>query len=254
MTSSRGSGAGHYRWLTQWQEQAAVRQVPHIEVSRHESRTIYAVTTAVADQIEKDELAEHGADRASFFAHCDALLRKHCALIELAQICEEGRLSGRPSSKPWLNNDAWQNTYLALAARIADGRVDIGRPLHGLAYTTARHFFLSECRRLRRFAELNEEHVQRFNAGDERTPAELASASRRGELLRGNLVRLTQTGKLSERDLVILTQRYVEERGASAVAGAVGIGADNVRQICARRCRLLREELAGQGIEDKELT
>jgi RNA polymerase sigma factor (sigma-70 family) len=169
--------------------------------------------------------------------------------MDLADICDAGSKSGWPSSKPWINSDAWQNTYLALSVRIADGRIDIGRPLHGLAYRTARNLFLSERRRERRLSAITEEQVDRYGAAEERSPEELAEASRRGDVLRGNLTRLAATGRLSETDLLILTRRYIDEWSAKEVGGATGIAVDNVRQICARRCRLLRSELSDLGLD-----
>jgi DNA-directed RNA polymerase specialized sigma24 family protein len=172
------------------------------------------------------------------------------ALLDLAEICERGRKSGRPSANPWLNGDAWQNAYLALAARIPSGAIDIDRPLDGLAYTTARNFFLSECRRLRRFSELSDEHVHRLDTSEERAPEEWAEASRQGEVLRGGVTALFAAGRLSRVDLAILIGRYVDEWSSKEVADVAGISVDNVRQICARRCRLLRGELAGRGLDE----
>jgi RNA polymerase sigma factor (sigma-70 family) len=172
------------------------------------------------------------------------------ALIELAAICDAGSRSSWPSSKQWVNSEAWQNTYMALSTRIAKGTIEVDRPLRGLAYKTARNFFLSERRRERRLSAIGDEQVERHGAGEVRSPDELAEAERRGEVLRSNLVKLAIAGKVSESDLFILARRYVDEWSASEVAGATGLAADNVRQICARRCRLLRQELAGMGLEE----
>jgi DNA-directed RNA polymerase specialized sigma24 family protein len=149
-----------------------------------------------------------------------------------------------------MNSDAWQNTYMTLAARIAEGAVDVERPLRGLAHTTARNFFLSERRRDRRLIAIADEQVERYGAGAVRSTEELAEAARRGEVLRGHLVRLAAAGKLTPSDLIILTRRYVDGWSAAEVAEAMGLGVDNVRQICARRRRLLRTELAGLGLDE----
>jgi DNA-directed RNA polymerase specialized sigma24 family protein len=169
-------------------------------------------------------------------------------LLELATICDAGRKSDRRSGTPWANSDAWQNTYLTLSARIADGRVDVDRPIRGLAYVTARNFFISEKRRDRRLIAIGDVQHEHFGAGSERSPEDLAEARRRGEVLRGHLVRLAAAGKLSPTDLLILIRRYVDGWSAAEVAEATGLGVDNVRQICARRRRLLRAELSDLGL------
>jgi len=219
-----------------------------MEAGPAEPKPVYAAAAAIAAQIEGDEL--RARDRGAFEAECERVLAIQRALIDLASICEEGRRSGMPSSKPWLNDEAWQNAYVALAARISDGRVDIERPLGGLAFTTARNFFRTEHRRQRRFAELSDEQLWRLAASEERPVEDAAEASRRGEVLRRQLARLVGSGKLNEADLTILRRRYVDEWSASEVAGSARLRVDNVRQICARRCRLLRRELGGRGIED----
>lgn len=183
-------------------------------------------------------------------SHCDHARRVRRALLELAEICDAGSKSDRQSGMPWVSSDAWQNTYLTLSARIAEGRVDVDRPLRGLAYVTARNFFISEKRRDRRLVAIADEQVERFGVGAERSPEEQADAARRGEVLRGHLVRLATAGKLSPSDLVILTRRYVDGWSAAEVAEAMGLGIDNVRQICARRRRLLRAELSGLGLDE----
>ena len=65
-----------------------------------------------------------------------------------------------------MNSDAWQNAYITLSARIAAGTVDVDRPLKGLAYVTARNFFLSEQRRNRRLVAIADEQVERYWGGD----------------------------------------------------------------------------------------
>ncbi len=126
----------------------------------------------------------------------------------------------------------------------------MNRPLRGLAYVTARNLFLSERRRDRRLVAIADEQVERHGTGMGRPPEDLAEAARQGEVLRGHLVRLAAGGKLSPIDLLILTRRYVDGWSAAEVAEATGLGIDNVRQICTRRRRLLRSELAGLGLDD----
>lgn len=149
-----------------------------------------------------------------------------------------------------MNSDAWQNAYIALSSGIAEGTIDVERPLRGLAYVTARNFFLSEKRRDRRLVAIADEQVERYGVGVGRSPEEMAEATRRGEVLRGNLVRLAAAEKLSPTDLVILTRRYVDGWSVAEVAEATGLTIDNVRQICTRRRRLLRDELAGLGLDE----
>jgi DNA-directed RNA polymerase specialized sigma24 family protein len=169
-------------------------------------------------------------------------------LGELAEVCERGRKSGWPSRDPWRNGEAWQNTYVALATRILDGRVDVDRPLGPLARLAARRFFLSERRGQQRLTELTDTQLHRFHLGEERTLEEEAESARRGDALRVALIDQLDAGNLSEADLAILTRRYVDEWGAAEVADAMGLGIANVRQICTRRCQLLREALAAQGL------
>gem|GEM_PF-4195712 len=180
----------------------------------------------------------------------DEQARVRSALDELARICSEGSRSGRLSNRAWMNHDAWQNAYLALAPRIAAGRVDLDRPLRGLAYVTARNFYISECRREGRCSRLTEDRVHRYNAGEERLPEEQAEASRRGAVLRECMVELAGRGKLSETDVAILVRRYVDEWSVSEVARSVRLTADNVRQISLRRRQLLRKELEGRELEE----
>jgi DNA-directed RNA polymerase specialized sigma24 family protein len=139
---------------------------------------------------------------------------------------------------------------MALAVRIRDGRVDVTRPLHALARRTARNFFLDECRRQRRLTAIGSEQIERWGAGAGRPPEESAEALRQGEALRGGLIGLIERGKLNETDLLVLIRRYVDEWSADEVAGATGLGAENVRQICTRRRRLLRSEFADMELEE----
>lgn len=169
-------------------------------------------------------------------------------LGELAEVCERGQRSGWPSRDPWRNGEAWQNTYVALAARILDGRVDVERPLGPLARLAAKRFFLSERRGQQRLSELTEADLHRFHLGEERTLEEEAESSRRGDALRVALIAQLDAGNLSEADLTVLTRRYVDEWGAAEVADAMGLGIANVRQICSRRCQLLRTALTQQGL------
>lgn len=173
------------------------------------------------------------------------------ALADLARICEQERRSAWPSIDPWRNADAWQDAYIALATRIQDGRVDIDRPLGPLARKTARNFFLSECRRQRRFSSLSDVQLQRY-LGEGPSLEEQAEASRRGDALRVTMLRLCADGELDARDVGVLIGRYAEERPAAEVGASLGIGTANVRQLCARRCKLLREALRRQGLEPGE--
>lgn len=169
-------------------------------------------------------------------------------LRELAEVCERGRSSGWPSRDPWQNSDAWQSTYVALATRIIDGRVDVDRVLGPLARLAAWRFFLSERRRQQRVTELTDAQLHRFHLGEERTLEEEAESARRGDALRVALLGQLDAGNLSEADLAILARRYVDDWGATEVADAMGLSIANVRQICSRRCLLLREVLTKQGL------
>jgi RNA polymerase sigma factor (sigma-70 family) len=180
----------------------------------------------------------------------DAVLpaRIERGLRELAEVCDIGGSSGWPSRDPWHNREAWQNTYVALATRIMDGRVDVDRPLGPLARLAAWRFMISERRRQQRVTQLTDLQLHRFHLGDERTPEEEAEGSRRGDMLRLVLLNQLDAGSLSEADLMILIRRYVDEWGASEVAEAMGISPANVRKICSRRRLLLRQELVELGL------
>ena len=169
-------------------------------------------------------------------------------LRELAEVCDVGGSSGWPSRDPWHNSEAWQNTYVTLAVRIIDGRVDVDRPLGPLARLAAWRFMISERRRQRRVTQLTDLQLHRFHLGEEQTPEEEAEGSRRGNMLRVALLKQIDAGSLSEVDLTILIRRYVDEWGAAEVADAMGISPANVRKICSRRCSLLREELLELGM------
>ena len=169
-------------------------------------------------------------------------------LRELAEVCDTGRSSGWPSRDPWRNSEAWQNTYVALATRIIDGRVDVDRPLSPLARLSAWRFMINEQRRQQRVVQLTEPQQHRFHLGEERTLEEMAEDSRRNDVLRLALLRQIDAGKLSDVDMTILIRRYVDEWGASEVAEAMGISPANVRKICSRRCLMLRDELLELGL------
>ncbi len=181
-------------------------------------------------------------------SRCDRSPTTRTGIAELARICEQGGKSTWPSRDPWQNSDAWQNAYLALAAHIADGKVDLDRPLRPLARTTARRFFLTDCRQRGRLSELTDAQLHRFHLGEETSLEDHVEASRRGDALRTAMLGLVGEGSLSEADLAILTRRYVDEWSAKEVAGTMGLGVANVRQICARRRQVLRQALAEQGL------
>lgn len=176
---------------------------------------------------------------------------KLLALVELAQICKHGSESRWPSAHPSTNADAWQNTYEKLARRISDGRVDVSRPLVPLARLTARRFLLSEYRLQQRFSALNDLQLHRFNLGDGIQPEEQVEIHRRRDLFRTGAAGLMAEGRLSNTDLEILDGRYAKERSSEEVASAVGVSAQNVRQICTRRRALLRTKLAGLELEEE---
>jgi len=234
-------------WLSEWLDRVAERSSP-LELEASVPQAALAAGRAIAFQIERGELWPR--DRSEFRGHCERILRVHVALVDLAGICKAGTESAFPCREPWLNADAWHNTYVALAARISDGRVDIERPLGPLAKLTAYRFFLSERRRMRRLSALTEEQLHRVSLGDESPPEERAEAARRARALREAIESLRVEGRLSEAEVGMLWRRYVEEWRSPEVAAAAGLTADNVRQICTRRCALLRLALAGQDLEE----
>lgn len=191
-------------------------------------------------------MKSRGSGSTGGYAAGDAEAQR--GLRELAEICERGRKSGWPSRDPWQNGEAWQNTYVALATRILDGRVGVDRPLGPLARLVARRFLLTEWRFQQRVTELTDAQLHRFNLGEGCTLEEEAESARRGDVLRTALLEQLAAGNLSRTDLAILTRRYVDDWGASEVADMAGLSIANVRQICSRRCVLLREVLAGQGL------
>jgi DNA-directed RNA polymerase specialized sigma24 family protein len=254
-TSNRNSHTRHFAakktalltWLADWRRKVS-RRARFLQRASVEFRALLAAASAIEDQICRDEVGV--ATTVEFQDHCEPVLRIHIALIDLARICKKGSESKRPSGKPWLNADAWQNTYVTLADRISDGRVDIGRPLEPLAQITARRFFLTDCRRLARFSALTETQLHRFNLGEEALPEEQVEAARSGEMLHAGVARLRAEGRLSDAEVEILTRRYVGGWSSGEVATAAGLAAENVRQVCSRRCGLLRATLAGQGLEE----
>lgn len=179
-------------------------------------------------------------------SYCADAPRINRALVDLARICKAGSESGRPSGKPWLDADAWQNAYVSIAARISEGKVDIERPLEPLARVAAFRHFLSDHRRQGRFFSLSEVQHHRYYAGESSAPEDGAEAARRVELLRAAVRRLRMAGALSDTELKILWRRYVEEWTSVEVGAAAGLAPENVRQLCARRCGVLAKDLAGQ--------
>jgi len=213
------------------------------------ARALYAAGEALRDQIQRGEVAAVEPDE--FQAHCGRVLEVHVALIDLAWICKRGSESSWPSLDRAANADAWQSAYEKLAIRISDGRVDITRPLKPLARLTARRFLLSEYRRQQRFLALNEIQLHRFNLGEATAPEEQVEIIRKRDLVRSGLTRLQAEEKLSKTDLAVLDGRYVKEKSSAEVASALGVSSQSVRQICSRRCTLLRAELGGLGLEEE---
>jgi DNA-directed RNA polymerase specialized sigma24 family protein len=209
---------------------------------------VAASRDAIEDQIERGKLTP--AEIADFRAHCEMVLRIHLALLELAQICRQGSESRWPSRHQATNADAWQNTYEKLAARISDGRVDIDRPLLPLARITAYRLMLSERRKQADFLALTDIHLHRFNLGEEVQPEESAESSRRAAALQEAFARLRREGRLKGGEEEMLRRRYVAGQTSAEVATSMGTTAPNIRQLCARRCSLLRGELGGQEFEE----
>jgi DNA-directed RNA polymerase specialized sigma24 family protein len=207
-----------------------------------------AARDAIAIEIERGVLEP--AEVTEFEAHCDRVLRIHLALLELAQICRRGSESGWPSAHLAANADAWQSTYERLAIRISDGRVEIDRPLLPLARVTAYRLMLSERRQQARLLTLTDLQLHRFNLGEEAPPDELAESARRAAMLRESLERQRRSGQLTELDQKILQRRYASEWSSPEVGEAVGTTAANVRQLCKRRCALLRADLDGLELEE----
>jgi DNA-directed RNA polymerase specialized sigma24 family protein len=207
-----------------------------------------AARDAITDQIERGVLGP--AEVAEFEAYCEQVLRIHLALLELAQICRRGSESSWPSAHPAANADAWQSTYERLAIRISDGRVDVDRPLLPLARVTAYRLMLSERLQQARLLKLTDLQLHRFNLGEEAPPEEVAESARRAAMLRESFARLRRSGQLSELDQKILQRRYASEWNSPEVAAAVGATAANVRQLCKRRCALLRADLGGLELEE----
>lgn len=170
------------------------------------------------------------------------------ASAELVAICRREARSGWPVWDRWQNEDVWHETFLRLAQRIEDGRVTTDRPLTPLARKTALRLFLREEERQRRFLGLSEAQLHRFLQGEEASPDEEAERAQRASLLRDTLIRLSREEKLDHRDLLVLILRYVEGWQAEEVAAELSIGAAGVRQICSRRLRLLKCEMAGLGL------
>ncbi|HST69480.1 MAG TPA: sigma-70 family RNA polymerase sigma factor [Solirubrobacterales bacterium] len=172
------------------------------------------------------------------------------AKAELAAICRREARSGWPAWDRWQNEDVWHETFLRLAQRIDDGRVTIDQPLRPLARKTAFRLFLREGERQRRFFQLSESQLHRFRQSEELLPEDYAEVSRRAVLLRETLLRLCAEEKLDERDVLVLTLRYVEGWPAAAVAERLEIGAAGVRKICSRRLQLLRREMVDSEMTD----
>jgi len=229
--------------LRAWRRKAA-RTAP----ARNLAGPLHAAARTVLEQIGRGEIPATGP--REFEDHCQRVLAAQIALTELAETCRHGSESSWPSPHRSRNADIWQSTYEKLAVRIADGRVDIDRPLKPLARLTARRLLLSEHRRQRRFSRLNELQLHRFNLGDGLPPEDYVERGRRREAFRLATARLVAEGRLGEVDLEILQARYVGERSSDEVAGAFGVSAENVRQICARRRALLRAELSGLDLEE----
>jgi hypothetical protein len=246
-----GEGANRARkqlkLLARWRRRASLEAFA--KVGPDSTRALYAAHQAILDQVESGALTTVVA--RDFEAHCKQILEVHVALVELARICKRGSESRWPSVHQATNADAWQNTYEKLAMRISDGRVDLSRPLISLARVTARRFFLSEHRRQQRLSTLSELQLHRFKLGEGVAPEEEVETRRKRKLLRLGVSRLTAEGKLRGTDLEILDRRYVKDQSSQAVASSMGVSAQNVRQICTRRCTLLRGHLAGLGLEDE---
>jgi DNA-directed RNA polymerase specialized sigma subunit len=68
--------------------------------------------------------------------------------------------------------------------------------------------------------------------------------------LRREIGALLRDGTLAKPELEILTARYVREMTSQEVAAEMEITPANVRQLCRRRCYLLRHRLSGLDLED----
>lgn len=207
-----------------------------------------AARDAIADRIDRGVLKP--AEVAELEAHCEQVLRIHLALLELAQICKQGGESNWPAAHSATNADTWQSTYERLAIRISDGRVDIDRPLLPLARVTAHRLMLREHRQQARLLTLTDLQLHRFHLGEEAPPEEIAESARRAAMLRESFARLRRGGQLTRLDQKILQRRYAGEWSSPEVASAVGTTAANVRQLCKRRCALLRADLSDLELEE----
>lgn len=172
------------------------------------------------------------------------------ATAELVTVCCREARSGWPARDRWRNEDVWHETFLRLVQRIEDRRVAVDRPLQPLARKTAYRLFLREEERRRRLLRLTDTQLHRFRQSEEFLPDDEAEAGRRGVVLREALVRLCGEDQLDERDVLILTLRYIEGWSAEEVAQRLTISAAGVRKICSRKLKMLRGELAGEGMTD----
>lgn len=244
----RAKRAVQVQLLSAWHRKVGRRRT-YLGFTSLPYRALSAAHSAIREQIGEGEIAT--AEMVAFERHSENVLRIHIALLELAEICKQGSDSSWPSPNRAANADAWQNTYEKLAIRISDERVDVSRPLKPLARVTARRFMLTEYRRQGRTSALDEHQLHRFNLGSELPPEEEVEAARRRAALRASLARALSNGRLSADELAILDGRYVKGWTSGEIAAAAGMTPDNVRQLCARRCGVLRRDLAGQELEQR---
>jgi RNA polymerase sigma factor (sigma-70 family) len=162
--------------------------------------------------------------------------RIQLALRQVAILCDQGARRGMYS------RDAWQSAYVSVASRIHAG-LDLDRPLAPYVQVVAQRKYLDEITAATRLRTLDEDHHQRYHAGEEISPVESAERSLDAGQLREALASLRRDGAVGDRDLLILWLRYVEERSSTEVAEIAGLTADNIRTICKRRLHRLRDAL-----------